>query len=122
MLQEAKGQCDHLICGLHIDPSIQRAEKGKPVQSIVERYTQLKAIKYVDEIIPYATETDLVDILELYPIDVRIIGEEYQNSSFTGDLVCERKGIEVFFNKREHRFSSKDLRKNVVWAESDFVK
>ena len=122
MLREAKEQCDHLICGLHIDPHIQRVEKGKPVQNMVERYTQLKAIKYVDEIIPYATENELEDILELYPIDVRIIGEEYRNCSFTGDWICDRKGIEIYFNKREHRFSTTNLRKNILWAESDFVK
>jgi glycerol-3-phosphate cytidylyltransferase len=122
MLEEAKTQCDYLICALHIDPSTQRSEKGKPVQNMVERYTQLKAVKYVDEIIPYATENELEDILELYPINVRIIGEEYERSSFTGDWICDRKGIEIYYNKREHRFSTKHLRKNILWAESDFVR
>ena len=83
MLREAKEQCDNLICGLQIDPSIDRKEKNSPVQTIVERYTQLKAVSYVDEIIPYSTEEDLVDILTMYPIDVRILGEEYREKEFT---------------------------------------
>ena len=76
MLREAKQQCDYLICGLQVDPSVDRAEKNAPIQTIVERYTQLKAVKYVDEIIPYSTEKDLEDILTMYQIDVRILGEE----------------------------------------------
>ena len=78
MLREAKGQCDHLICAMQVDPSVDRQEKNQPVQTVVERYTQVAAVKYVDEIIVYQTEKDLEDILELYPIDVRILGEEYK--------------------------------------------
>ena len=85
MLREAKSQCDYLICGLQMDPSLDRpAEKNPPIQTIVERYTQLKAVSYVDEIIPYNTEADLIDILTLYEIDVRILGEEYKSKDFTG--------------------------------------
>lgn len=113
MLRDAKEQCDYLICGLQIDPSLDRPEKNSPVQTIVERYTQLSAIKYVDEIIPYQTETDLEDILNMLHIDVRILGEEYKNGKFTGRAICAKRGIELFFNKREHRFSSSDLRKRV---------
>ena len=113
MLREAKEQCDYLICGLQVDPSIDRKEKNAPIQTIVERYTQLKGIKYVDEIIPYATETDLEDILSMYPIDVRILGEEYRDGKFTGRATCAKRGIELYFNKREHRFSSSDLRRRV---------
>ena len=105
MLQEAKMQCDYLICGLQIDPSVDRHEKNKPVQTIVERYTQLTGVKYVDEIIPYHTESDLIDILEMYDINVRILGDEYQNKEFTGKNVCEKKGIKLYFNNRHHRFS-----------------
>ena len=79
MLREAKTQCDYLICGLQVDPSIDRAEKNAPVQTIVERHTQLAAVKYVDEIVPYCTEADLEDILQLYPIDVKIMGREYRD-------------------------------------------
>jgi glycerol-3-phosphate cytidylyltransferase len=102
-----------LICGLQIDPSLDRPEKNSPVQTIVERHTQLSAIKYVDEIIPYQTETDLEDILNMLHIDVRILGEEYKNGKFTGRAICAKRGIELFFNKREHRFSSSDLRNRV---------
>ena len=85
MLREAKQQCDYLMCGLQIDPTIDRPDtKNKPIQTVVERYTQLKAVKYVDEIIPYSTERDLMDILELYTINVRILGEEYRYKDFTG--------------------------------------
>ncbi len=113
MLRDAKEQCEYLICGLQIDPSLDRPEKNSPVQTIVERYTQLSAIKYVDEIIPYQTETDLEDILNMLHIDVRILGEEYKNGKFTGRAICAKRGIELFFNKREHRFSSSDLRNRV---------
>ena len=78
MLREAKEQCDYLICGLQLDPSIDRADKNAPIQTVVERYTQLKGVEYVDEIIPYGTEADLEDILSMYPIDIRILGEEYK--------------------------------------------
>ena len=113
MLREAKEQCDYLICGLQMDPSVDRAEKNAPVQTIVERYTQLKGVKYVDEIIPYATEKDLEDILTMYHIDVRILGEEYKDKTFTGRAICASRGIELYFNKRDHRFSTSDLRKRV---------
>jgi glycerol-3-phosphate cytidylyltransferase len=113
MLREAKEQCDYLICGLQVDPSVDRAEKNAPIQTIVERYTQLKAVKYVDEIIPYSTEKDLEDILTMYHINVRILGEEYRDGKFTGRAICAKRGIELYFNKREHRFSTSDLRKRV---------
>lgn len=113
MLREAKEQCDYLLVGLQMDPSIDRAEKNAPVQSIVERYTQLKGVRYVDEIIPYVTEADLEDILGMYHIDVRILGEEYRDKTFTGRAICLKRGIELYYNKREHRFSTSDLRKRV---------
>ena len=114
MLRDAKEQCDYLICGLQTDPTIDRPQKNRPIQTVVERYTQLKAVGYVDEIIPYATEQDLEDILSMYHIDVRILGEEYKNGKFTGRAICASRGIELFFNKREHRFSSSELRKRVA--------
>ena len=118
MLREAKAQCDYLICGLQVDPSIDRAEKNSPVQTIVERYTQLKAVSYVDEIIPYTTEKDVEDILEMYDIQVRILGEEYRDKEFTGKDICRKRDIELHFNKRDHRFSSSDLRKRVCDGET----
>jgi glycerol-3-phosphate cytidylyltransferase len=119
MLRDAKEQCDYLICGLQIDPSIDRPEKNSPIQTVVERHVQLSAVKYVDEIIPYQTEKDLEDILNMVHIDVRILGEEYKNGKFTGRAICAKRGIELFFNKREHRFSSTDLRKRVTMSEKN---
>ena len=121
MLREAKNQCDYLICGLQIDPSVDRPKKNSPIQTIVERYTQLSAIKYVDEVVVYSTEQDLLDILEMYKIDVRILGDEYKDKDFTGREVCDKLDIDLYFNNRDHRFSSSNLRQSVVWAESDFV-
>jgi len=118
MLEEAKKQCDYLIVGLQTDPTIDRPkEKNKPVQSVFERFVQLKACKYVDEVIPYATEKELVDILLSYSIDVRILGDEYEDKEFTGKYECIAKGIEFYFNRREHSFSTTELRNRVVAAE-----
>lgn len=119
MLREAKTQCDHLICALQTDPTIDRPEKNKPIQTLVERYVQLSAVKFVDEIVLYDTESDLEDILEMFPIDVRILGEEYRNKDFTGREICKRKGIKLYFNKRDHRFSSSDLRQRIFSGESE---
>lgn len=114
MLREAKSQCDYLICGLQTDPTIDRPkEKNPPVQSLVERYTQLAGVTYVDEIIPYQTEQDLMDILSMYPINIRIQGEEYRDKYLTGREICRKRDIELYYNKREHRFSTSDLRLRV---------
>jgi len=117
MLREAKSQCDYLICGIQNDPSLDRAEKNRPIQSIVERYIQLSSVKYVDEIIPYNTEEDLKDILLTYPINVRILGSEYRYQDFTGKEICQKRGISLYFNSRDHNFSSSDLRKRVCEGE-----
>ena len=114
MLREAKDHCDYLICGLQVDPTIDRPTKNKPVQTVVERQAQLAAVRYVDEVIPYVTEADLEDILAMYPINVRILGEEYRDKDFTGRDICKKRGIELYFNRREHRFSTSDLRKRVT--------
>lgn len=113
MLREAKSQCDHLICGLQVNPNVDRKEKNSPIQNIVERQVQLSAIKYVDEVIIYCTEADLCDIINMYPINVRILGEEYRSKDFTGKDECRNRGIDLYFNKRDHRFSTSDLRKRV---------
>lgn len=117
MLEDAKRQCDYLICGLQTDPTIDRPEKNQPVQSVVERYIQLKACSYVDEVIPYATEQDLEDVLRSFKIDVRILGDEYKEKNFTGRQYCEEKDIKLYYNCRDHRFSSSGLRKEVVEKE-----
>lgn len=117
MLREAKEQCNYLIAALQVDPSLDRPEKNKPVQTLVERYVQLAAVKYIDEIVCYATEQDLVDILSMYDINVRILGEEYKDKDFTGKDVCQARGIDLYFNKRDHRFSSSGLRKRIFEME-----
>lgn len=117
MLEEAKRNCDYLIVGLQTDPTLDRPEKNKPVQTVVERYIQLKGCVFVDEIVPYATEQDLEDILHSFKIDIRFIGDEYKEKKFTGRDYCEQSGIELFFNQRDHRFSSSDLRKHVAVME-----
>ena len=117
MLREAKTQCDYLICALQVNPSKDRPDKNNPVQTLVERYVQLAAVKYVDEIVCYETEEDLKDILEMFQIDVKIMGDEYKNKDFTGKDICRRRGIRLYFNKRDHRFSSSGLRKRVTDAE-----
>ena len=114
MLEEAKTQCDYLIVGLQTDPSQDRASKSKPAQTIVERYLQLRACKYVDEIIPYGTEQDLEDLLAGMHIDVRILGIEYRDKDFTGHDICKKRDIEIYFNERDHRFSSSGLRKHIA--------
>jgi len=118
MLREAKSQCDWLICGLQVDPSIDREFKNKPVQTLVERYIQLVAVKYVDEIVVYETEQDLEDILSIYPINIRVLGVEYKDKDFTGKDICRKRGINLYFNTRDHRFSSTDLRARVAKMES----
>lgn len=119
MLSEAKNHCDYLICGLQTDPTIDRPDtKNKPVQSIVERQIQLAATRYVDEIVVYQTEKDLEDILLTLPIDVRILGVEYENTDFTGKAICNERNIKLVFNSRDHSFSSSNLRKRVYESES----
>ena len=121
MLEEAKRHCDFLIVGLQNDPTEDRPEKNKPVQSIVERQLQLAAVKYVDEIVIYNTEQDLKDLLLCLPIDIRVLGDEYEHKDFTGKDIAEQRGSKIIYNGRDHSFSSSSLRKRVVWADSDFV-
>ena len=114
MLKEAKQQCDHLIVGLQTDPTIDRPDtKNKPVQSIFERFVQLQACRFVDEVVVYSTEKELRDILLSYPINVRILGEEYQGKKFTGHDIA----MEFYFNQRRHSFSTSELRQRVIDAK-----
>ena len=113
MLQEAKEQCDHLIVGVQSDPSLDRLHKNKPIQFYEERLTMVKAIKYVDEVVLYDTEEDLVNLLKMIEPDVRIIGADWKGKEFTGhDL-----DIEIYFNSRDHNYSTTDLRKRVYDSE-----
>jgi glycerol-3-phosphate cytidylyltransferase len=118
MLSEAKNHCDYLIAGLQNNAAWDRPEKNAPIQSIVERQIQLAATRYVDEIVVYNTEKDLEDILLTLPIDVRILGVEYQDKEFTGKDICNKRNIKLIFNSRDHSFSSSSLRKRVAEAES----
>lgn len=120
MLAESKNHCDYLICGLQTDPTVDRPDtKNKPVQSIVERQLTLGACRYVDEIVVYSTEQDLIDLILTLPIDVRILGVEYEDTNFTGRNEGAGRGIQHVFNKRDHSFSSSSLRKRVAEAEGN---
>lgn len=118
MLAECKSVCDYLIVAVQSDPTIDRPDvKNKPVQSVVERYVQLSAVKFIDQIIVYDTEKDLEDLLMFLPITVRIIGEEYKDKDFTGKQICEDRGIKIWYNSRNHRFSSSELRNRTYQSE-----
>lgn len=117
MLEEAKTVCDYLIVGLQLDPSLDRKEKNKPVQSVIERYIQVSSCKFVNEVVPYVTEKDLDEILRSFKIDIRIIGEEYQDKEFTGKAYCEQKGIDIYYNSRDHEYSSSGIRKRIAKNE-----
>ena len=113
MLKEARANCEYMIVGLQTDPTIDRPEKNKPIQSVFERYVQLEGCKYIDEIIPYESEKDLTDIFLTYGIDVRFIGEEYKDKDFTAKQICVDKNIKIHYNKRQHSFSTTNLRKRI---------
>ena len=109
MLEESKSKCDKLIVGLQTDPSIDRPEKNKPIQSVYERFIQLNAVKYVDQIIPYDTEESLIDLLQSQHIDIRFIGEDYREKKFTGSELP----IDIEYTSRKHSFSSSNLRERI---------
>lgn len=113
MFEEAKTVCDHLIVGLHTNPQIDRPTKNRPLQTTFERYLQLKACKFVDEIIPYDTEKDLLNILHSIPIDVRIVGSDYMGKDFTGKDI-----LPIYYNKRRHDYSSSEVRQRLCTTSS----
>ena len=117
MLEEAKRHSDYLIEALQVDPTQDRKEKNKPIQSVVERQIQLAAVRFVDEIVVYNTEKELDDIFLTLPINVRIIGEEYKDKDFTAKKICYKRKIEIIYNKRDHSFSSTDLKKRTKIME-----
>ena len=118
MLEECKRHCDYLICALQNDPTIDREYKNKPIQSLVERYLQLDAVKYVDKIIPYNTEDELEELFSSLDLDVRIIGEDYKDKNYTAKDICQRRGIRIVYNKRDHNHSTSNLRKKIYEKES----
>ena len=110
MFQEVKKKCDFLIVGLQIDPSIDRKNKNKPVQTLAERMIQLKACKYIDKIIVYKTEKGLVELLKKLRPDVRFVGDDWKNKNYTG----KNLPIKVIFNSRNHNYSTTNLRQRVI--------
>ena len=113
MLKDAKSQCDYLVVGLQTDPTIDRPEKNKPIQSLKERKIQLEAVKYIDDIFVYDTEDSLIDLLKLVKPDVRILGSDYLGKSFTGDDL----GISIYYHERDHEYSTSDLRRKIYHEE-----
>ena len=118
MLEEARSHCDFLIVALQYDPSLDRSTKNKPIQSVVERYLQLRSSKWVDDIVFYNSEAELLELLTCLPINVRILGDEYKDRDFTGRDLCTKLGIDLVFNSRKHNYSSSGLRKRIAQAES----
>jgi glycerol-3-phosphate cytidylyltransferase len=119
MLKMEKNLCDYLIVGLQVDPTIDRPGiKNKPVQSVYERYVQLQACKYIDEILVYETEFDLLQLLMTQKIHIRFLSEEYLNRDFTGKQYCIANGIELHYHKREHIYGSSELRNRVHTLET----
>lgn len=113
MLAECKQHCDYLIVGLHVDPSLERQTKNKPIQSVYERYIQLRGCVYVDQIIPYETEEDLENMMAIEDIHVRFVGEEYEGKVVTGEDICDERQIRIHYNKRMHNYSSSELRSRI---------
>ena len=115
MLEQCKRNCDYLIVGLHTNPQIDRPNKNKPVQSLVERYIQLRGQSSVDQIIPYETESDLLEILVAVDYDVRFVGSDWRGKPFTGhDLPGHLD--KVVYNTRDHNYSSSGLRERIASA------
>lgn len=110
MLDECKRHCDYLYVGLITDPTIDRPEKNKPVQSVFERYVQIASHRAVDEVVPLESEADLDLAIRSLPIDIRFVGEDYIGKEFTGKTTCEQMGIRIFYNSRKHGLSSTELR------------
>ena len=117
MLEEAKRHCDYLIAALQVDPTVDRETKNKPIQSVVERQIQLAAVRFVDEIVVYNTEAELEDLFKTLPIDVRILGIEYMDKEYTAKKICKLRRIKIVYNKRDHSFSSTDLRNRTVRSQ-----
>jgi glycerol-3-phosphate cytidylyltransferase len=113
MFGECKQNCDYLIVGLQADPSIERQEKNKPVQSMFERYVQLNSCRYIDEIVPYVYESEIEEILRSVKPYVRFIGADYHGRDFTAKQYCLDNNIELYFNNRDHGFSTTELRRRI---------
>jgi glycerol-3-phosphate cytidylyltransferase len=118
MLKIEKQMCDYLKVALQVDPTIDRpGVKNKPTQSVYERYVQLQSCKYVDEILVYETEMDLLNLLKTQSINIRFLGDEYKERDFTGKQYCIEQGIELFYHPRTHQYSSSELRQRIYELE-----
>ena len=118
MMKMEKQMCDYLIVALQVDPTIDRpGVKNKPTQSVYERYVQLQGCKYVDEILVYETEADLLNLIQTQTIHIRFLSEEYKDRDFTGKQYCIDNGIELYFHMRRHQYSSTELRNRVYELE-----
>lgn len=117
MLKEAKEKCDYLVVGLQNDPSMDRSYKKKPIMSLKERKTILKAIKYVDEIHVYQTEADLLNLIRKVKPDVRIMGADWKGKNWTGQELTKELGQKIYFNSRDHKYSTTELRERIYKAE-----
>jgi glycerol-3-phosphate cytidylyltransferase len=113
MLKDCKSQCDWLIVGLHTDPTIDRPQKNKPIQTVFERWMQLDSCVHVDYIIPYDTEHDLINMMATLEINKRFVGIDHQLDVITGQSICDRRGIEIIYNDRYHDYSSSELRSRI---------
>ena len=102
MFKEMKENCDCLIILLHTDPSIERPHKLKPILSPDERKEMLESIKYVDDVIRYTYEEQLLDLLKLGEFDLRFLGDDYINKPFTGDNLK----IPIHYMNRDHGWST----------------
>lgn len=117
MLDECKRYCDYLYVGLIIDPTTDRPEKNKPIQSAFERYIQIRSHRAVDEVIPLDGEADLLLAIKALPIDIRFVGDDYKGKEFTGKKECTDMGIQIIFNRRDHGLSSSELRERIKDGE-----
>ena len=116
-LQECRKNCEILIVGLHINPSVNRKEKNAPIQSVYERWTQLMSSGLVDVVIPYETEEDLCNILATNDFNIRFLGSDYYNKNITGETLCKERNIDIMFIDRMHNYSSSELRERIFNAE-----
>ena len=118
MLKMERELCGWLIVALQVDPTIDRPGiKNKPIQSVYERYVQVQSCKYVDEILVYETEEDLLNMIKTQSIDIRFLSEEYKDRDFTGKQYCIDNGIAIHYHKRQHKYSSTELRNRVYRLE-----
>ena len=120
MLKMEREMCDYLKAALQVDPTVDRPGiKNKPTQSVYERYVQLQACKYIDEILVYETEADLSNLIKTQDINIRFLSEEYKDKDFTGKQYCIDHGIEIYYHLRRHQYSSTELRNRVYFLEQE---